>query len=126
MNVHSEHRSLLEHRLRTRAALAGDARATVGAHGERVERRRADGASRGRSRRRRRRVFRARYVAFFYDAMGPLMLALLPTLVTDWFFCRAAGLVAPSALAAITAGNATTRVDESADNKGAGVANAPN
>lgn len=54
------------------------------------------------------------------------MLALLPTLLTDWFFRRAAGLVAPSALAAITAGNATMRVDESADNKGAGVANAPN
>lgn len=41
---------------------------------------------------------RARYVAPFYNAMGPVMLGLLPTFLTDWFFRRAAGLVPPPAL----------------------------
>ncbi len=41
---------------------------------------------------------RARYVAPFYNAMGPLMLSLVPTFVTDWLFRRAAGLVPPPAL----------------------------
>lgn len=35
---------------------------------------------------------RARYVAPFYNAMGPVMLALVPPFVTDWFFRRLAGL----------------------------------
>ena len=43
---------------------------------------------------------RARYVAPFYNAMGPIMLALTPTFLTDWFFRRAAGLVPPPTLPA--------------------------
>lgn len=46
---------------------------------------------------------RARYVAPFYNAMGPLMIGLLPTFLTDWFFRRAAGLVPPPALPASAA-----------------------
>lgn len=38
------------------------------------------------------RFSRARYVAPFYNAMGPILLALLPTFVTDWMFRRVAGL----------------------------------
>jgi NAD(P)-dependent dehydrogenase (short-subunit alcohol dehydrogenase family) len=43
---------------------------------------------------------RARYIAPFYNAMGPIMLALTPTFVSDWFFRRAAGLLPPPALPA--------------------------
>lgn len=68
---------------------------------------------------------RARYVAPFYNAMGPVMLALLPTFLTDLFFRRAAGLVATPAAPASSAGNATVRGGKSAANEGAGVANAP-
>ncbi|AKF09462.1 SDR family oxidoreductase [Sandaracinus amylolyticus] len=35
---------------------------------------------------------RARYVAPFYNALGPVMLALLPRWLTDWAFRRVAGL----------------------------------
>lgn len=41
------------------------------------------------------RFSRARYVAPFYNAMGPVLVALLPVFVTDWFFRRAAGLNTP-------------------------------
>ena len=41
---------------------------------------------------------RPRYVAPFYNAMGPLMMGILPTFLTDWFMRRAAGLVLPPAL----------------------------
>jgi NAD(P)-dependent dehydrogenase (short-subunit alcohol dehydrogenase family) len=43
---------------------------------------------------------RARYVAPFYNAMGPAMLAMLPRWLTDWFFRRSAGLVLPAAVPA--------------------------
>ena len=42
---------------------------------------------------------RARYVAPFYNAMGPVMMALVPTFVTDWFFGLVTGLSTPPALA---------------------------
>lgn len=35
---------------------------------------------------------RARYVAPFYNAMGPVMMALVPTFVTDWLMRRIGGL----------------------------------
>lgn len=35
---------------------------------------------------------RARYVAPFYNAMGPAMMAMVPTFVTDWLMRRIAGL----------------------------------
>jgi NAD(P)-dependent dehydrogenase (short-subunit alcohol dehydrogenase family) len=35
---------------------------------------------------------RARYVAPFYNALGPIMMALLPTALTDWAFRWIAGL----------------------------------
>lgn len=43
---------------------------------------------------------RARYVAPFYNAMGPVLMALIPTFVTDWFFGRVTGLSRPPALPA--------------------------
>ena len=43
---------------------------------------------------------RARYVAPFYNAMGPTLLGMLPTWLTDWFFRRSAGLVLPASAAA--------------------------
>lgn len=52
---------------------------------------------------------RARYVAPFYNAMGPVMLSVFPTFVTDWVFRRIAGLnrtspaLAPSARSALAA-----------------------
>jgi NAD(P)-dependent dehydrogenase (short-subunit alcohol dehydrogenase family) len=52
---------------------------------------------------------RARYVAPFYNAMGPLMLGLIPTFVSDWFFRRAAGLVPPPALPASTSARKPAR-----------------
>lgn len=42
---------------------------------------------------------RARYVAPFYNAMGPILMALVPTFVTDWFFGLVTGLSKPPALA---------------------------
>lgn len=39
---------------------------------------------------------RARYVAPFYNALGPVMIALLPVWLTDWFFRRIAGLSLPA------------------------------
>lgn len=38
------------------------------------------------------RFSRALYVAPFYNAMGPLLMAVVPRFVTDWFFRRIAGL----------------------------------
>jgi NAD(P)-dependent dehydrogenase (short-subunit alcohol dehydrogenase family) len=38
------------------------------------------------------RFSRARYVAPFYNAMGPLLMSVLPTWLTDWVFRRAARL----------------------------------
>jgi len=46
---------------------------------------------------------RARYVAPFYNAMGPVLMALVPTFVTDWFFGLVTGLSKPAALPASTA-----------------------
>lgn len=46
---------------------------------------------------------RARYVAPFYNAMGPAVLAMLPRWLTDWFFRRSAGLVLPAASASLQA-----------------------
>jgi hypothetical protein len=43
---------------------------------------------------------RARYVAPFYNAMGPVLMALVPTFVTDWFFGLVTGLSNPPALPA--------------------------
>ena len=43
---------------------------------------------------------RARYVAPFYNAMGPVLMALIPTFVTDWFFGLVTGLSKPPALPA--------------------------
>jgi short-subunit dehydrogenase len=45
---------------------------------------------------------RARYVAPFYNAMGPVLMALFPTFVTDWFFGLVTGLSNPPALPATT------------------------
>jgi len=45
---------------------------------------------------------RARYVAPFYNAMGPVLMALIPTFVTDWFFGMVTGLSNPPALPAGT------------------------
>lgn len=42
---------------------------------------------------------RARYVAPFYNALGPWMISMLPTVLTDWFMRRAAGLYARKQLA---------------------------
>jgi NADP-dependent 3-hydroxy acid dehydrogenase YdfG len=44
---------------------------------------------------------RARYVAPFYNAMGPILMALVPTFVTDWFFGLVTGLSNPPALPAV-------------------------
>ncbi len=41
---------------------------------------------------------RARYVAPFYNAMGPVLMALVPTFITDWFFGLVTGLGKPPAL----------------------------
>lgn len=43
---------------------------------------------------------RARYVAPFYNALGPWLVSKLPTFLTDWVFRRATGLVPPPALPA--------------------------
>jgi len=45
---------------------------------------------------------RARYVAPFYNAMGPVLMALIPTFVTDWLFGMVTGLSSPPALPART------------------------
>lgn len=46
---------------------------------------------------------RARYVAPSYNAVGPTLLAMLPTWLTDWFFRRSAGLVLPATTGAAAA-----------------------
>lgn len=43
---------------------------------------------------------RARYVAPFYNALGPWIVRLLPTALTDWFMRRAAGLYPQKRIAA--------------------------
>jgi NADP-dependent 3-hydroxy acid dehydrogenase YdfG len=45
---------------------------------------------------------RARYVAPFYNAMGPVLMALVPTFIADWFFGLVTGLSNPPALPATT------------------------
>jgi len=50
---------------------------------------------------------RARYVAPFYNAMGPVLMALIPTFVTDWFFGLVTGLGRPPALPAATLATAS-------------------
>lgn len=42
---------------------------------------------------------RARYVAPFYNALGPWIVGLLPTALTDWFMRKASGLTAKKQLA---------------------------
>jgi NADP-dependent 3-hydroxy acid dehydrogenase YdfG len=51
---------------------------------------------------------RARYVAPFYNAMGPVLMALVPTFVTDWFFGLVTGLSNPPALPPSSTKPATT------------------
>ncbi|GAB4200833.1 MAG: oxidoreductase [Sandaracinaceae bacterium] len=50
---------------------------------------------------------RARYVAPFYNAMGPWLMRVLPTWLTDWAFRRIAGLDGRPALPAESATPAT-------------------
>ena len=51
---------------------------------------------------------RARYVAPFYNAMGPILMSLVPTFLTDWVFGRLTGLSKPRALPASTTASSST------------------